>query len=59
VRLQAIDPEAPLERGYAIVTDATGKLVRDVDVVREGDVVRARLQRGTLDARVERKALDG
>ncbi|HVA38461.1 MAG TPA: exodeoxyribonuclease VII large subunit [Candidatus Dormibacteraeota bacterium] len=52
-RLSALDPEAVLQRGYALVTSA-GKVVRDAAAVPVGDLVEARLARGTLVARVER-----
>ncbi len=58
-RLNAANPDAPLERGYAVVTDAQGRPLRTVDAVSRGDAIRARLQHGTLEARVEGKSLDG
>ncbi len=56
-RLAALDPSAPLERGYAIVTKG-GHAVSDAAQVAPGDVLRARVRRGTLDARVEGVHLD-
>ncbi len=47
------DPEAILQRGYAIVTVADGAIVRDAASVAPGEIVRARVARGTLSARVE------
>ncbi len=52
-RLLSSNPEAPLERGYAIVTHA-GRALRDARDVRAGDEIVARLHRGSLGARVER-----
>ncbi len=52
-RLLSLNPEGPLERGYAIVTRA-GKAVRDAREVSIGDDIEARLFRGRLGARVER-----
>jgi len=52
VRLAALDPQSPLERGYALVF-VDGRLVRSAREVHAGDVLTARLGRGTLDARVE------
>lgn len=51
------DPEAILQQGYAIVR-YEGRSVRDVETVPDGAVVRAKLARGTLIARVERKEAD-
>ncbi|HEY8298111.1 MAG TPA: exodeoxyribonuclease VII large subunit [Candidatus Baltobacteraceae bacterium] len=59
MQLNDRDPLAVLARGYAIVTDARGHILKDVDSVEAGEVVSARLARGTLAARVERKGLDG
>lgn len=52
------DPLRPLERGYAIVYRGESA-VRDASQVAAGDAIRARLGRGTLDARVERVEHDG
>ncbi|MBV9718425.1 MAG: exodeoxyribonuclease VII large subunit [Candidatus Eremiobacteraeota bacterium] len=51
--LAAVDPEAPLERGYAIVTSA-GRALRDAREVSPGDGIEAQLHRGRLAANVER-----
>jgi exodeoxyribonuclease VII large subunit len=57
-RFLANDPEALLQRGYAIVT-AGGRLVRDVADAPPGTAIEAQLARGTLRARVERAGADG
>lgn len=57
-RLESIDPEAPLARGYAIVT-LNGRAVRDAAIVPEGATIEAKVQRGKLTARVERKDPNG
>ena len=54
--LKALSPIAILERGYALVFDQSGKLLKDSAQVQAGDEISARLARGKLDARVERKA---
>jgi exonuclease VII large subunit len=51
--LNGNDPEAILQRGYAIVTYGDA-IVRDPASVPIGDVVAARLAHGTLRARVEK-----
>ena len=52
--LDAVSPLATLQRGYAIVTDATGRVVTDCAAVNEGDRIVARVAQGTIEARVER-----
>jgi exodeoxyribonuclease VII large subunit len=51
-RLSALDPNAPLARGYAMIFH-DGELVRSAGQVVPGEAIRARLGHGTLDARVE------
>jgi exodeoxyribonuclease VII large subunit len=50
--LHALSPMAILERGYALVFDAEGKLIKDASQVRPGDEISARLAKGTVDAKV-------
>jgi exodeoxyribonuclease VII large subunit len=57
-QLNGNDPEALLQRGYAIVT-AGGRLVRDPADAPPGTAIAAQLARGTLRARVERDGADG
>jgi exodeoxyribonuclease VII large subunit len=52
--LNGNDPEAILQKGYAIVTHA-GRIVREPDEVPIGATIDARVARGTLSARVESK----
>jgi exodeoxyribonuclease VII large subunit len=54
--LQALSPTAILERGYALVFDASGKLLKDARKVRSGDEISAQLAKGTVRARVEGKS---
>jgi exodeoxyribonuclease VII large subunit len=51
-RLQAIDPQAVLSRGYALATDADGRVVTDAARLTVGDLLRLRFARGGADARV-------
>lgn len=53
--LQALSPVAILERGYALVFDANGKLLKDARKVKIGDEISAKLARGTVRAKVEGK----
>ena len=50
--LEALSPLAILNRGYALVFDAQGALVRDAKRISVGDEVSARLARGRIRARV-------
>jgi exodeoxyribonuclease VII large subunit len=50
--LQALSPLAILERGYALVFDASGKLVKDAATVKTGDQISARLAKGAVSATV-------
>lgn len=51
--LEAVSPLATVARGYSILTDAQGKLLRSVAQVQTGDPVSAQLGDGTLKLRVE------
>ncbi len=55
--LLSVDPERPLEHGYAIVTLA-GRPLRDARYVSTGETIEARLFHGRLAARVERVTHD-
>jgi len=50
--LEALSPLAILNRGYALVFDAKGRLVKDAARVNAGDELSARLARGRVRARV-------
>jgi exodeoxyribonuclease VII large subunit len=50
--LEALSPVAILNRGYALVFDAKGQLVKDAEGLKAGDEVSARLARGGIRARV-------
>ncbi|SPE44646.1 Exodeoxyribonuclease 7 large subunit (fragment) [Candidatus Sulfotelmatobacter sp. SbA7] len=57
--LHALSPVAILERGYALVFDASGKLLKDARKVKVGDEISAKLAKGTVRARVEGKGQMG
>jgi len=44
-----------LGRGYALVFDGSGKLVKDAERVKVGERIEARVARGKIRARVEEK----
>jgi exodeoxyribonuclease VII large subunit len=46
--LTSLGPLATLERGYAIVTNDSGQVIRDSGVTQVGDKVSVRLHRGEL-----------
>ena len=50
--LEALSPVAILNRGYALVFDAKGQLVKDAARFKAGDELYARLARGRVHARV-------
>lgn len=52
--LKALSPVAILERGYALVFDSTGKLIKDSAQVSAGDEISAKLAKGQVTARVEK-----
>jgi exodeoxyribonuclease VII large subunit len=52
-RLAALSPVAILERGYALVFDAAGNLLKDAAQVRPGEEITARLAKGTIAAQVK------
>ena len=51
--LNALSPYATLERGYAIVRDADGRVVRSAAVATPGQSLAVTLHDGALDVRVE------
>jgi exodeoxyribonuclease VII large subunit len=48
-RIRAADPERVLERGYSLVLDGSGRVMKGTTGFREGDDVRVRFADGTLD----------
>jgi exodeoxyribonuclease VII large subunit len=52
--LSALSPLAILERGYALVFDASGTLLKDAEKVKAGDEISARLAKGMLGATVKK-----
>jgi exodeoxyribonuclease VII large subunit len=54
-RLEALSPVKILERGYALIFDVAGNLVKDPAQVQPGDEITARVARGTFEALVKRE----
>ncbi len=50
--LETLSPLAILERGYALVFDSAGTLVKDAAQVEEGDEIAARVAKGEIRAKV-------
>jgi exodeoxyribonuclease VII large subunit len=55
-QLKALSPVAILDRGYALVFDSRGKLIKDSGQVAIGSEISAQLARGSLTAKVEKKS---
>jgi len=53
-QLKALSPVAILERGYALVFDSAGKLVKNSAQLEVGEEISARLAHGSLTAKVEK-----
>ena len=53
-QLEALSPLAILDRGYALVFDSAGTLLKDAERVQAGDEISARLAKGSLVATVKR-----
>lgn len=51
-RLNALSPQAVLDRGYSITFRANGQLARDSDALTPGDVLTTRLAHGTVRSAV-------
>jgi exodeoxyribonuclease VII large subunit len=56
-QIEALSPLAILERGYALVFDSSGRLLKDAEQVNAGDEILARLLRGTVTAVVKKRTL--
>jgi exodeoxyribonuclease VII large subunit len=53
-QLEALSPLAILDRGYALVFDSSGALLKDAARVKVGDEISARLAKGSLTATVKK-----
>jgi len=53
-QMEALSPVAILERGYALVFDASGQLVKDASLVKPREEIRARVARGEIIADVKK-----
>jgi exodeoxyribonuclease VII large subunit len=55
--LELLSPGRVLERGYSVVRDATGRIVRDAASLAEGERIEIGFARGSAGARVESRRL--
>jgi len=55
--LETLSPLAILERGYALVFDEAGQLVKDAAAVSAGEEISVRVARGEIGAVVSKKKL--
>jgi exodeoxyribonuclease VII large subunit len=55
--LESLSPLAILDRGYALIFDAHGKLLKDMQNVNVGDEISARLSHGEIHAAVTKKQI--
>lgn len=55
-QVRALSPLATLQRGYAVVQDDAGRVVRSADEVAVGDLVHVRVEHGRFAARVDAPA---
>ncbi len=53
--LESLSPLAILDRGYALVFDSEGKLLKSANSVKPGDEIKARLSQGEIQATVTKK----
>ena len=51
-RLKALNPSSVLERGYSILTDAGGHPIISISQIKQGDLVRGRVNDGSFEAEV-------
>jgi exodeoxyribonuclease VII large subunit len=52
MQLQAVSPQAVLERGYSITTDKDGTVIRKAQQVKKGDIITTRLADGEITSTV-------
>lgn len=56
--MDAVSPLATLSRGYAIVQNANGRLIRDSQQLKTGQLITTRLHKGQIVSRVEQMVDD-
>ena len=51
--LEAGNPDNILTRGYAVVYDKNGKIIRDVSALNTGELISVKAAKGTIDAEIK------
>ena len=52
--LQTISPLSTLERGYAIITDENGRIIRDINKVKKGKEIKSEIVNGSFYSKITR-----
>ena len=50
--LRSLSPQSTLDRGYAVVRDAKGAVIRDTKALKSGDLLTVRVAKGETSATV-------
>ena len=53
--IEALSPLSVLKRGYSLVTDEKGRVVRDKNQVKEGERLNIRVENGTIRTIVQKE----
>ena len=53
--IEALSPLSVLKRGYSLVTDGEGRVVRDKNQVKEGERLNIRVENGTIRTIVQKE----
>ena len=53
--LDAVSPLAIISRGFSILTDSNGRIMRSVEDVKLGDIIEAKLKDGSLNTKIIKK----
>lgn len=50
--LESCNPETILEKGYSVVTDTDGRIIKDAETLRKGDIITIKACRGSAQAAI-------
>ena len=53
--IKSIDPQNVLDRGYSLITNMKGIVIKDSSQINEGEEITAKLARGAFEAKVGKK----
>jgi len=53
--IQSIDPQNVLDRGYSLITNEEGSVIKDSAQISEGEEITAKLAKGSFGAKVGKK----